>query len=105
MSKKLFHELTSKKLFHEPAIHQQQQNPNDIMAPPPAQSGRSINLSEKKRRLDMTDGDEHPVEHKSTIGPYKDMYMAIKELSCLPFGNIFCHGKETLISDTQVNRR
>jgi hypothetical protein len=93
-----------KKIFTKPPVHQQESS-FDILAAPPEQSGRSIQLSEMKRRLNQIDGDEHPKEHPSTIGPFKDMYIAIKELSCCPFGNIFHNGRVTLITNTQENRR
>jgi hypothetical protein len=89
-----------KKIYLPPEIHQQT-IAEDISNAPPAQSSRSMALSNMKARLDMEDGDEHPKEHPSTIGPYKDMYLAIKELSCFPFGNAFFHGKATLIHNTQ----
>ena len=68
-----------KKIYFPPEVHQQSM-PEDIASAPPAQSSRSMALSNMKARLDMEDGDEHPKEHPSTIGPYKDMYLAIRSL-------------------------
>jgi len=92
------------KKIHLPPVHEQIV-PSDITTAPPAQSNRSMALSNMKARLNMEDGDEHPKEHPSTIGPYKDMYLAIRELACFPFGNAFFHGKATLIHNTQENSR
>jgi hypothetical protein len=78
---------------------------DDIQQAPSGQSGRSMALSNMKKRLDMKDGDEHPMEHPATIGPVNDMYLAIRELSCFPFGNAFHHGRVALIENTQINRR
>lgn len=89
-----------KKKYSEPKI-QQQAITEDIASVPPAQSSRSIALSNMKARLNMEDGNEHHKEHPSTIGPVNDMYLAIRELACFPFGSAFFHGKATLIHNTQ----
>jgi hypothetical protein len=68
---------------------------------PGEQSGMSHSLSRLKKKLDMKDGDEHFVNDSSTVGPINDMYIAIRELSCFPFGG----GRSCLIHNTQLNRR
>ena len=77
----------------------------DMMAEPSGQSMRSKALSKYKFKLNMKDGDEHVTDHTSTIGPINDMYVAIRNLSCFPYGNAYHHGRVTLIHDTMTNTR
>ena len=66
-----------------------------------SQTGTSMRLSRQKKMLDMKDGDEHYTNKDSTVGPINDMYLAIRELSCFPYGG----GRHNLIHNTQINRR
>lgn len=66
------------------------------------ESMQSMRLSRQKKMMDMKDGDEYYTNKDSTVGPINDMYLAIRELSCFPFGSGGRHG---LIHNTQINRR
>jgi hypothetical protein len=65
-------------------------------------SMQSMRLSRQKKMMDMADGDEHYTNKDSTVGPINNMYLAIRELSCFPYGS---GGRNALIHNTQINRR
>jgi hypothetical protein len=62
------------------------------------QTMRSLALSNKKKMLDMADGDEHFVSNLC-VGPINDMYLAIRAYSMFPHGA----GMVALIKDTKAN--
>jgi len=78
---------------------------DDLRPEDAGQTMKSKSLSRMKQRLNMKDGDEHETDHTSTIGDFKDMYIAIRDLSAFPYGGAFHHGRMALIHDTQVNRK